>query len=325
MFGFRPKNKPAFTTSKEKKKVHKKSLTVASYHVGRVQPYSEELMAESKAKMQEMARKDKERQMLETSRNNVESFIYKIKNKLVDDEENINKVSTKKQREELLKLATDAEDWLYDDGYNADLATMEDKYASLTTPANALFFRVAERTARPEAVKALEAKFEKIEGLMKKWETTHPHITEEERTEVLEKTAEVKTWLADQVKAQKKTKDHEDPVFTSEELPGKTKAIEIMVNRLSKKPKPKPPKKNETESSNETKTEGGDDDTETINLTEDDAPEEGEEAKDEAKDEAEETKEEEATKDAKETESPDISGDDDEKKKDDDAKVGDEL
>merc|ERR1712125_14104 len=87
-----------------KKKVHKQTLNVKSYYEGRVQPYSTEIMTESKAKMDELARKDKERQMLEEARNKVESYIYKIKNKLVDDEENIGKVTTESQREEVSKL-----------------------------------------------------------------------------------------------------------------------------------------------------------------------------------------------------------------------------
>jgi septal ring factor EnvC (AmiA/AmiB activator) len=51
-------------------------------------------MAESKAKMEGLAQKDKERQNLEAAKNNLESYIYKIKNKLIDDEDNVKKVST---------------------------------------------------------------------------------------------------------------------------------------------------------------------------------------------------------------------------------------
>ena len=42
--------------------------------------------------------------MLEESKNKVESYIYKIKNKLVDDEETMEKFATKKQRDEIRKL-----------------------------------------------------------------------------------------------------------------------------------------------------------------------------------------------------------------------------
>merc|ERR1712038_213716 len=102
------KKKKKITVEKEKKKTHKRTLTVASYHVGTIQPYSDEIMEESKAKLSELARLDKERMMLEEIRNNYESYIYLIKNKLIDDEEAIGAVTTEEQREELRKSAEDA-------------------------------------------------------------------------------------------------------------------------------------------------------------------------------------------------------------------------
>merc|ERR1712232_962416 len=187
------KKKKIIQVEKEKKKVHKRTLDVESYFEGRVQPYSDEIMVESKAKMDEMARKDKERQMLEEARNKVESYIYKIKNTLVDDEENIGKVTTEAQREEVTKLSSDAEEWLYEDGYNADLATMMDKYAEISAPMEKILYRLSEMTARPAALNALKEKLDKIEMLMMKWETTHQHITEEERKDVLSKVETVRT------------------------------------------------------------------------------------------------------------------------------------
>jgi hypoxia up-regulated 1 len=256
-------------------------------------------MAESKAKMEALALKDKERQMLESSRNKVESFIYRIKNKLIDDEENINKVTTEEQRAEVSKLSSDAEEWMYDDGYNADLPTMEDKYAELATPADKIFFRVAEMTARPAAVKALTEKLGKIEKLVKKWETTHPQITEDERASVSTKVEEVKTWLAEKVAEQEATVATEDPVLTSAELPGKTKLIEPIVTRLSKKPKPKP-KKNETK----------EEETIDINLDNETKAEDAESTKEEVKEDAGEAAEEEEATDTEDGE---------------DASTGDEL
>ena len=245
--------------------MHKSTLDVESFHVGNVRPYWPELMAESKAKLAELERKDRERIMLEEARNKVESFIYRIKNKLIDDEEAIGKVSTEEQRAELSKLAQDAEEWMYDDGYKADLATMEDKYAELSGPAEKVFFRVSETTARPEAIYALKTKMQKVQDLMKKWETTMVQVTEEERAEVLQKVDEVLAWIAEKEEAQAKADPTADPVFTSEEVPLQSKPIEALVARLNRKPKPKPEKKNETKSSegnetkaNETAEEGSD-------------------------------------------------------------------
>jgi hypoxia up-regulated 1 len=236
---------PAFLP-KEKKRVHKRALTIQAYHVGRVQPHTPELIAESKAKLLELAQNDKERMMLEESKNKVESFIYRIKNKLTDDEEEIAKVSTEKQRAECQKLAEDAEEWLYDDGYSADLPTMEDKYFEISVPFEKIELRVAEETARPAAVEKLKTKLTQVEELMTKWETTMPQVTKEEIAKVMVKIKEATTWLEKREKEQAKKKPHQDAAFLSTEVPAQFEPIEALTLRLSRKPKPKPVKANAT-------------------------------------------------------------------------------
>jgi hypoxia up-regulated 1 len=194
-----------------------------------------------------MALRDKERIMLEESRNKLESYIYRVKNKLEDDADQVAKVSTKEQREECLKLALAAQEWMEDDGYGADYATMEDKYAELSSPFEKIMVRLSELTARPAAVEALKKRLSEIEQLMEKWAAERPQVTEEERASVLEKVEGVRKWIGDQEEAQASKKPHEDPAFLSSVVPDQTKQIEALVLRLSKKPKPKPkPAKNET-------------------------------------------------------------------------------
>jgi hypoxia up-regulated 1 len=303
MFGFRRK-KPAFVP-KEKKRTLKKTLGVVIYYVGKVQPYSAELLAESQTKMAELDHTDEERIKLEAAKNQVESYIYLIKNKLIDDEENVNKVTTEEQRESLRSMGVEAEDWLYDDGYNADYPTMVAKHLDLSSPAEKVWFRVRELTARPAAVEALKAKLDKIPELMKKWETSSPQVTEEEKAELLVKVEEVKAWIAEKEAAQAEVAAHEDPVFTSEEVPLQTKPIEKLIHRLSKKPKPKvvKEKKNETDAEAGNETDAG---AETADLDAEEMKADAEETKaEETKADAEEPKvdAEEAKEEASEDES----------------------
>jgi hypoxia up-regulated 1 len=218
----------------EKKKKHTRALKVSIYHMGSVRPYTPAIMAESKAKLDMLAQKDKERMMLEEAKNNYEAYIYYIRNKLSDDEETINKVTSEEQREALLKSAEDAEEWMFDEGFNADLETYQNKYKELSTPAEEAFFRAAELNARPKAIDALTKKLDKVVELMKKWETTMEHITEEERKEVLDKVDEAKAWIEEKVKAQEDADPTSEPVFKSEDVPGQTKKIESIVSKLMK-------------------------------------------------------------------------------------------
>ena len=123
---------------------------------------------------------------------------------------------------------------MYEDGATADLATTEDKYAEISAPAEKIFYRVSELTERPEAVTALKGRLSKVEELMKKWETTMPQVTEEERAEVLSKVEEVKKWIDENEVEQSKKELHEEPVFVSAEVPGQMKPIEVLVTKLKK-------------------------------------------------------------------------------------------
>lgn len=303
----KPKEKPKKKKKKkkimqevEKKRIHKKALTVKTYYVGKVQPYSPELLEESKAKLAALAATDKERIELEAAKNKVEGFVYYIKNKLIDDEDNVNKVSTEEQRAEILKLAEDAEEWMYEGGATADLAATEEKYVELAAPAQKVFTRVEEMTARPAAIKALQGRLSKVGELMTKWETTMTQVTEEERGEVLTKVETVKAWILEQEEAQAKVELHEDAAFLSTDVPGQMKSIEMLVGRFKKKPKPKPPKKNETETNatdaNATEADVDDldgVDAETGESKEEDAAEAGtDETKEDASAESEDKKEE---------------------------------
>jgi len=234
-------------------------------------------LKESQEKLLDLAIKDKERIMLEESRNKVESYIYFIKNKMSDDEEEIAKVTTEEQRESILSMAMEAEDWLYYEGYDADLATCEDKYAELSEPAEAIFFRQKEMTARPAAIADIRVKLSKTEDLMKKWEEEKPQVTEEERTDVLAKVEDVRKWIADKEELQEITDPSETPAFTSEEVPLQLKSIETTLSKLSRKPKPKP----KEEPKNETETESEEEEGEEEEASEG-AAEEGDETEEKA-------------------------------------------
>ena len=277
--------------------MHRRPLSVKSYHVGAIQPYSEAIMAESKAKLGELARKDQERMMLEKVRNDYESYMYKIKNTLVDNEEEVAAVTNQEQRDALQKSAEDAEEWMYDEGYDADLETYEAKYKELTEPAEKMYFRMKEVGARAEAITAMNEKLEKIVNLIKKWETTMPQITEEERNDVLEKVEVVRKWITEKTEAQAAADPSADPVFTSDEVPLQTKELHTVISKLSRRPKPTPPKE---EKKNETESEEGD----KKNETESEEGESSEGKEEEPKDgETEEKKEEAETESSQEDES----------------------
>merc|ERR1711862_933035 len=94
---------------------------------------------------------------------------------------------------------------------------------------------------------------------------------------------DARKWLSDKVDAQAEKDGHEDPVFTSEEVPLQTKPIQKLIAKLSKKPKPKPPKDEEESAS------AGTSDTDGKESNEEDG--EGAKVKEETSDTSSEEKE----------------------------------
>lgn len=244
---------------KDKKKTHKVSLDIEGYFDSKIMPHSVELKKESEAKMEHLAEADRERQKLEAIKNKLESYIYFIKNKLIDDEEAVNSVTTQEQRDAVSKLSEDAEEWLYEDGYDADYATFSDKYAEISTPMEEIIHRMKESVDRPKAIAELKTKLEKVEKLVIQWEETMPQITDEEKSDVREKSANISSWVLEMEEKQNALEPWEKPAFLSSEVSPQFKSLERLIKRLNKKPKPKPV----VEKSNETETvdEGNEKDT----------------------------------------------------------------
>jgi len=263
-----PKKKKTKLVEKEKKKVHRKSLDIESYQTGKIQPLSKDLIEEYKANIAALAELDKQRVLLEEAKNKLESYFYHVKNKLLDDEENIAKISTEEQREELLKLSMEAEEWLFDEGDSADLDTIQAKFDELATPAEMVWFRLKEMTERPAAVKAVNEKLVEIEEKFSRWVTNLTHITEDEKSDVFSKIEGAKKWVSDKIDAQSEKAGYEDPIFTSEEVPLQMIPIQKLISKLSKKPKPKPPKveKKETEKNSTEKETSNKGDNETASA-----------------------------------------------------------
>jgi hypothetical protein len=114
------------------------------------------------------------------------------------------------------------------------------------------------------------------------------HITEEERTEVLDKVKVAKKWIEEKVGEQEKADVTAEPVFTSKEVPGQLKSLIKIVERLKKKPRPKPiVKKNETDSTEKNETNSSENTT--TNSTEEDSKTSEETASVDEKTEGEDT------------------------------------
>jgi len=246
----------------EKKKVHKRALDIHSYYTGALRPMTAALADESRAKLANLNVADDERKKTEGAKNDLEAYIYFVRNKLADDAEHIDPVTTEEEREALVAQSLAAEDWLYDDGYTAGREAFEAKYEGLHAPMAAILVRVAEVTARPAMLAKARGKLTKVGELLEKWQTTKPQVNATEVAGVRVAMAVVETALVEREAAQAEKAGWDVPAYTSQEIPALWKELEKMVTKLNKKPKPLPPK-NET-AVNETAV----NETETVEIVE---------------------------------------------------------
>jgi len=226
-----------------------------SYHGMTMKPVSKKQKKESMEKLAEMDRLDQVRIDTAEAKNTLESYIYEVKNNMYDEEDAINEVTTEEQREEVMDMANSLDDWLYDEGSDLGAKDYKIKKKELQSLYDAIELRVREKKELPKMLKAVEKKFSDIRALVEKWNTSMPHITEEEKQDVLDLIEKQESWIAEKMQLLEEQEAHEEPKFVSTNIPGRMKTLQEMVQQLKRKPVPKPPKvpKNETASGNDTK------------------------------------------------------------------------
>merc|ERR1712137_702054 len=183
----------------------------------------------SKFTATETAMRTTDRIVQETSdmRNDLESYIYDMRDKITMDSS-------------LGAYATDAEK-------DAFLKKNDDLFGKLTelkALGGPVEKRASEASARPVAVDALQKNVEKY----KKWladaqaNDDFAHITEEEFSTCHKKCDEVQNWLYEMLDKQGGLAQNVDPAFTAAEVTDKGKGLSNVCNPIVYKPKPKPKK-----------------------------------------------------------------------------------
>ena len=175
----------------------------------------------SKKKLTRLAKADEARKAKETALNDLEAYVYKIRNRLRDEDgkDQLGKVSTEEQREEIIAACNDIEDWLYDEGRSADLSEFKTKEGEIQVPADKIFKRFKESQDRPKAVKRALKQLQNVTKKIDSWGTGEKmaHITEEELLPLRELMAGVQDWVAVKVEAQEAADPYDEAVFSSYE------------------------------------------------------------------------------------------------------------
>ncbi|CAF1187477.1 unnamed protein product [Rotaria sordida] len=116
---------------------------------------SSEAQANSVKKLSDLDDRDRELLALATAKNNLETFIYDIRDKLENDVQ-YKKASTSEEQTKINEKLTETDTWLWDDGINADVKTLKSKLDELKTLTKSLRIRVREIDLRPKKLNELK-------------------------------------------------------------------------------------------------------------------------------------------------------------------------
>jgi heat shock protein 4 len=191
----------------------------------------------------EVAMKNVDRIVKETSdmRNKLESYVYDMRDKIMS-ESHLAPYATDEEKSSFNDLLEKAENWLYEDGFDANKSAFSDKLSSLQKVGNPIERRQSEAEARPNAMAALQRSVEKYQS----WTNTsqgneeYAHISEEEFNKCKEICDSTASWMYETMDKQGSLPLSQDPIVTVAEINSKTQELTKIISPIMHKPKPKP-------------------------------------------------------------------------------------
>ena len=252
--------KPAAATTVLKKKLRKIDLTVT---VDTLTLSRDDIKAAVEIEAR-MALEDKLIKETADKRNELESYIYGMRDKL---DASLKPYSTADESQKLKSMLVEAEDWLYGDGFDEVKSAYVKRIDELRAVGNVIESRYVEETNRPQAINALKTQIELCKAFASNYDEAHSHIEEEERSRIRAEASDAESWLFDTQAKQGDLPQNKDPVLTAEEISKRRTKLFNVSNPIMIKPKPKPVPKEEPKKE-EPKPEEG-------KASEEKAPEEG--------------------------------------------------
>lgn len=171
-------------------------------------------------------------------RNELESYIYSMRDKVVGE---FKTYITAAEKDEMSQKLNTAEDWLYGDGFDSSKQEYGRQLETLKVIGNAVEFRCVEaQTARPHAVELLKKQLDMCKQFASKYDENTAHILEEEREKLRKEVQKTENWMYDMIGKQGDLPASANPCLTSEIISKKRNELFGFSNPIITKPKPKP-------------------------------------------------------------------------------------
>ncbi|CAF99070.1 unnamed protein product [Tetraodon nigroviridis] len=194
------------------------------------------LFVENEGKMIMQDRLEKERN---DAKNNVEEYVYDMRDKLHGM---LEKFVSESDRDALSLKLEDTENWLYEDGEDQPKQVYIDKLAELKNLGQPIMDRYTEAEERPKAFEEMGRQIQqymKFVEAYKMKDEQYDHLDEADVTKVDKLTSDAMIWMNSAMGQQSKMSLSVDPSVKVKDIQAKTRELFSACNPIVTKPKPK--------------------------------------------------------------------------------------
>ncbi len=136
-------------------------------------------------------------------RNELEAYLYSMRDKL---DGGLKPYCTEAERSQLQAKMTDAEDWLYGDGFDSTKQLYTKKIDELRALSDPIEHRLNEELARQPAIEQLQKQISLCKSFLSNYDDCYAHITEEERDSLRTEVSRMESWLQSESNKQNKVR-----------------------------------------------------------------------------------------------------------------------
>jgi len=174
----------------------------------------------------------------EDRKNALEEYIYDARAKLEDRYASYVQPA---EKEKLLALCSQAEDWLYsEEGEDATKSAYTTQLDALKAIGDPIAFRYTEHSELPKAASLLREAINQFYTQATSGDERYSHIDPKDIEAVIEKVANTQKWLDDAMAKQAEKPKSITPVVTTTEIKRKREELVYFCTPVMSKPKPKP-------------------------------------------------------------------------------------
>ncbi|CAL8276003.1 unnamed protein product [Arctogadus glacialis] len=222
----------------KKPKVKTKTVELPIEHKpeGQLSNETLNLFVENEGNMIMQDKLEKERN---DAKNNVEEYVYEMRDKLHG---RLEKFVSPADRDSFSSKLEATENWLYEDGEDQLKQVYIDKLAELKQLGQPIMERYMEAEEAPKAFADLGKQIQmymKLVGAYKAKDEQYAHLDELEMTRVEKQVGDAMAWMSDKMNQQSKQDPTKEPAVRVFEVQARTKELYTSCNPVVSKPKPK--------------------------------------------------------------------------------------